>query len=186
MKFSPRLVDVLMSGIAPQRVLHRVGGGGKQLSYLTQADVRAHLIRMFGFGGFSISVKEVETLFDEFNEDRRWHVGVRAIVRLTIHDPVQDSFEDVSYEDAAVAESTQPQHGEALDMATKSAVSDAVKRAAVNLGDQFGLSLYFNGRTAPVVRQLVEPPETTEGGPVEPGQEIEVPTPVEGEFVANE
>jgi DNA recombination protein Rad52 len=182
MKFSDKIVNVLLTGIKPERVFTRAGAGGKQLSYLTQADVRAHLIRMFGFGGFSISVKEVETLFDDFNKDGngRWHVGVRAIVRLTIHDPEQDSYDDVSYEDVAVAESTQPQHGEALDTATKSAVSDAVKRAAVNLGDQFGLSLYFNGRHAPVVRQLIEAPEVE--GPVDPAAEL--PAPADGDFVA--
>jgi hypothetical protein len=40
-------------------------------------------------------------------------------------------------------------------MAIKTAESDALKRAAINLGDQFGLSLYNNGATAPVVIQTL-------------------------------
>ena len=40
-------------------------------------------------------------------------------------------------------------------MAVKTAESDALKRAAINLGDQFGLSLYNNGSTAPVVTQTL-------------------------------
>jgi hypothetical protein len=43
-------------------------------------------------------------------------------------------------------------------MQLKSAISGALKRCAVNLGDQFGLSLYRDGSVAPVVqRSLVAP-----------------------------
>jgi hypothetical protein len=45
-----------------------------------------------------------------------------------------------------------PDVGEAHDMAVKTGESDAFKRAAINLGDNFGLSLYNNGSPAPVVR----------------------------------
>ena len=41
-------------------------------------------------------------------------------------------------------------------MAIKTAESDALKRAASNLGDQFGLSLYNNGSSAPVVITTLE------------------------------
>jgi hypothetical protein len=43
-------------------------------------------------------------------------------------------------------------------MAIKTAESDAFKRAAINLGDQFGLSLYNNGSTQPVVKQTLVAP----------------------------
>jgi hypothetical protein len=43
-------------------------------------------------------------------------------------------------------------------MAIKTAESDALKRAAINLGTQFGLSLYNNGSLQDVVvRTLIEP-----------------------------
>lgn len=48
-----------------------------------------------------------------------------------------------------------PDPGEAHDMAVKTAESDAFKRAAINLGDNFGLSLYNNGSVAPVVRATI-------------------------------
>ena len=41
--------------------------------------------------------------------------------------------------------------GEAHDMAIKTAESDALKRAAINLGTQFGLSLYDEGSMKDVV-----------------------------------
>jgi recombination DNA repair RAD52 pathway protein len=43
-------------------------------------------------------------------------------------------------------------------MAIKSAESDALKRAAINLGTQFGLSLYNNGSLRDVVIQTLDQP----------------------------
>ena len=42
-------------------------------------------------------------------------------------------------------------------MAIKTAETDAFKRAAINLGDQFGLSLYNGGSTSPAVREVLVP-----------------------------
>ena len=41
-------------------------------------------------------------------------------------------------------------------MAIKTAESQAFKRCAINLGDQFGLSLYNNGGTSSVVRAVLD------------------------------
>jgi hypothetical protein len=41
-------------------------------------------------------------------------------------------------------------------MAIKTAESDALKRAAINLGTQFGLSLYNNGSLRDVVVQTLD------------------------------
>lgn len=56
-------------------------------------------------------------------------------------------------------------------MAIKTAESDALKRAAINLGTQFGLSLYNNGSTADIIRAtLVMPADYADGkdAPTEP------------------
>jgi recombination DNA repair RAD52 pathway protein len=184
----PERIAVLVRGINPVRVMSRTQAGFK-LSYLTQADVRATAIKIFGFGGFSVDTRYVETVIDEQvptkgpGEGFNWYCAVRALVRVTIHET------EAVYTEAAVGGSTQPTHHEALDMATKTAVSDAMKRCFVNLGDQFGLSLYFNGSTAPVVRGLYVPPETQERGSTAPGNQVAVvdadtPAPQEGDFVA--
>jgi hypothetical protein len=47
-------------------------------------------------------------------------------------------------------------------MAIKTAETQALKRCAINLGDQFGLSLYRNGSTAPLVRKLADGSEIAE------------------------
>lgn len=140
---------ILLLPLAPHRVLKLEHGN--EASYLTQADVRAHLIRIFGFGNFSINVTNIETLDMREVPRRRgdgtnWQVICRATVALYLPDP------DATYEDVAVGEAQNPNLGAAFDQASKAAVSQALKRAAVNLGDQFGLSLYFDGSIEPVVR----------------------------------
>ena len=79
----------------------------------------------------------------------------RCIGRLTVG--------DTTYEDASVGDSTnQVSPGDAHDLAVKSAVSGALKRCAVNLGTQFGLSLYAGGATHDVIRVLVSDGEATD------------------------
>lgn len=137
--------EQLIKGINPTRIAKRQGGGGKSLSYLESWDVKAHLIRIFGFGGWSWNVLKAELAFEEQNERGNWNVGYKVIGRLNIHQL------GCEYTEAAVGSASLSQRGEAHDMAIKTAESDALKRAAINLGDQFGLSLYNNGATAPVV-----------------------------------
>ena len=144
--FNPRQQEILLKGINPQRISQRKGGGGRALSYLEAWDVKAHLIRVFGFGGFSSDVLTAVLMFED-QVGSNWNVGYKVILRLTVG--------DATYTEAAVGSANLPQRGEAHDMAVKTAESDALKRAAINLGDQFGLSLYNSGSTAPVVNQTL-------------------------------
>jgi hypothetical protein len=86
-----------------------------------------------------------------------WAVTYRCVLRLTIRDP--EGQEVASFEDAATGTSPNlPTLGDAHDFACKVAVSMALKRAATNLGDGFGLSLYNKGQTSPlVIATLVMP-----------------------------
>ena len=113
-------------------------------------DVKAHLIRIFGFGGWSWQVITAELAFEDKNEKSQWNVGYKVIGELRIRDL------DCFYTEAAVGSSSLPQRGEAHDMAVKTAESDALKRAAINLGTQFGLSLYNNGSLKDVVGATLE------------------------------
>lgn len=140
--------DQLLKPLNASRIAKRSGGGGKSLSYLEAWDVKAHLIRIFGFGGWSWNVIQADIAYEEQGE-RNWAVGYKVIGCLTIHDL------HASYTEAAVGGAQLPGRGDAHDMAIKTAESDALKRAAINLGDQFGLSLYNNGATKPVVVQTL-------------------------------
>lgn len=143
-----RQYESLLKGINFTRIASRTGGGGKSLSYLETWDVKAHLIRVFGFGEWSWDVKCAELAFEQENSGK-WNVAYKVIGQLKIHET------KATYTEAAVGSATLPQRGEAHDMAVKTAESDALKRAAINLGDQFGLSLYNNGSAAPVVIQTL-------------------------------
>jgi recombination DNA repair RAD52 pathway protein len=133
-----------MKPLNPSRVAKRQQAG-RNLSYLEAWDVKAHLIRIFGFGGWSWDVLAAEQAF-ESEKDGKWNVGYRVVGRLMIPNL------DCTYTEAAVGSATLPQRGEAHDMAVKTAESDAIKRAAINLGTQFGLSLYNNGDLKDVVK----------------------------------
>lgn len=147
-------------------------------SHLEAWDVRRTLIRVFGFGGWDLTtkrldlVREIEHPPNQPNGKPRWTVIYRAEVRLTVKAP--DGSVLAVYEDAASGGSqNQPALGDAHDMAMKTALSQALKRCAVNLGDQFGLSLYNGGSPNPVVlRSLVAPQGTAASAP--PAEEAPV------------
>jgi Rad52/22 family double-strand break repair protein len=147
MTLSERQIEQLLKPINSRRVASRRGGGGKSLSYVEAYDIKAHMIRIFGFGGWSWDVLSADLAyaFGPAENQRNHQVGYRVIGRLTVH------ATGATYTEAAVGMANLPDVGEAHDMAVKTAESDAFKRAAINLGDQFGLSLYNNGSTNAVV-----------------------------------
>lgn len=152
----------LVKGINPNRVQQVQG-----MAHLEAWDVRRWLIRVFGIGGWSFEVRE-SVMVSHVSEERESRksgkpylahtVIYRVTGRLTIKDP--DGFVMAHYDDAATGDGpNQPSLADAHDLALKTAVSQALKRCAVNLGDQFGLSLYDKGSTDPVVLwQLANPP----------------------------
>ena len=137
----------------------RVGKDGKGFSHLEAWDVRAHLNRIFGFLNWSAELKSLELVFEQETQrdgKARWSVCYRATVQLT----VSTGYQFATYTEAAAGDSqNNPSRADAHDMAIKTAESQAFKRAAVNLGDQFGLSLYKDGTTSAVVRDTLIKPE---------------------------
>ena len=151
MAFNHSQTSILLRRINPSRIEKRTQAGMK-LSYLSQHDVRAHLIRVFGFGGFDLETLEANLAF-EHESDGKWSVGYQVTMRLTVKD--EHGTPVCTYSETAVGTSTQGRRGEAHDMAMKTASSDAMKRCAINLGDQFGLSLYDNGSTSEIVKAVL-------------------------------
>ena len=157
MPFTPQQIDALMRPLKEQRVSSRKQGG-QSLSYLEALDVKAHLTRIFGFGGWDSTVHDIVLVSCEKNEKGNYDASYQASVTLTIRDPKGHYV--CEFTEAAVGSSSLPRKGDALDMAIKTAESDALKRAAINLGTQFGLSLYNNGSLRDVIiTTLVHPRE---------------------------
>lgn len=143
-------LKVLMQDLKRHRISSR-SQGGRSLSYLEAWDVKAMLIRVFGFGGFSAECIDTKVLDVSANKDGKHQVTVMCTVRLTIHQT------GAVYTETAAAMQTGPQLGEVTDFAIKTAESDALKRAAIYLGTQFGLSLYNQGSVNDVVMVVVAP-----------------------------
>ncbi len=176
MSLTAKQVEQLLRPINKNRVLQ----DGKGHSHVAQQDVTAHLIRVFGFCSFDVEVLNVGPVFEEprMNGDKptgRWDVCYRALVRLTVKDA--DGNVLTRLEDGSTATAQNQTRGDAHDLAYKSSISLSKKRAAANLGDQFGLSLYNKGQlTALVMGTLVMPESDTEdaAGDVQDGVEQQV------------
>lgn len=159
---TPTQIEALLAPLHPGRIRQAQGN-----SHLEAWDVRRHLLRVFGWGGWDFTVLSAELVsersaWDESNPLKGRHTVVyRVLARLTIKDPqgvVLAHFDDGATGDAA----NQPSLGDAHDMALKTAMSQALKRCAVNCGDRFGLSLYSkNGESAVVGNTLARPVPTT-------------------------
>lgn len=145
-------ITQLLTPLPESRVRHNRGQ-----AYVEAWDVRRWLIRIFGFGGWSFEVVEsqlVRELEHKNGDKSRWTAVYRVTGRLIIRDTA--GREVMRFEDGAAASSdNQPNIGDAHDNALKGAMSGALKRCAVNLGDQFGLSLYNNGGIDPVVIRTI-------------------------------
>jgi hypothetical protein len=149
----------------------RVGFNQKGFAHVQQWDVRRFLIRVFGFGGYDTElvsidlIREIEHPASNPGGKSRWTVAYRVHQRLTVKDvagrPIA-TFDGVATGDSQ----NQPSLGDAHDGAVKEADSQSLKRAAVNLGDAFGLSLYNGGKTNPVVLWSAAHPHLNIKGPV--------------------
>lgn len=153
--FNPAQVEQLLKPINPKRVLQAQGH-----SHVSQQDITAHLIRMFGFGNFDIEVISCELIFESSTDatNKRtgeqylaWDVAYRGLVRITVRNEHGENV--CHYENGSAGSSAkQPSRADAHDLAYKSAISLSIKRAAIALGDQFGLSLYNKGQMNALVK----------------------------------
>jgi hypothetical protein len=167
---------VLTAGLNQARTSQR-SQGRTTLTYMEAWDIKATLIRVFGFGGFSAEALECEIVRIEDNVPKvewvnkqkvekpierdqfgniifgtaNFRVTARVRVQLTIHQT------GAVYTEWAASSQTGPDLGEVSDFAIKTAESDALKRAAIYLGTQFGLSLYANGSFNDVVGKVFAP-----------------------------
>ncbi|MFF7335483.1 Rad52/Rad22 family DNA repair protein [Streptomyces sp. NPDC008150] len=169
----------------------RVGSDGKGFAHMEAWDIRRYLIRIFGFGGHDTDLLETtliaETCLPNHQKKDRngkpygapfdaWTVIYRVAVRLAVK--TAGGVELGHWHGIATGDATnQPSRADAHDLALKTADSQALKRAATNLGDQFGLSLYNKGSLKPVVQAALpywktQEPEKFQDDKVGPEPEV--------------
>ena len=135
MEFSKEQVEKLNEPILGANVKEREAGwGGKDntLAYVEGYHVIAEANRIFGFGGWSSETIETTCVQNEPKA-----VSYIAKVRITVGDVIREG--------TGAGHGNQTNHGNNHESAIKEAETDARKRAFMQFGNQFGLSLY-NGK----------------------------------------
>jgi len=110
----------------------RPGPGNMKLTYMSGEVVTRTLNELFGFGGWSMEVREKNREQCEKDHKGRYHVHYTATVRIT-HVGTGSYREDVGAND-----SIDKSLGTAVANAMKGAVTDAMKRAARHFGEKMG------------------------------------------------
>lgn len=186
---SPQQHAYLLNPLRKTRIAKR-SQGGKQLSYLESWEVKAHLTRIFGFCNWDSQLLEYRHVTDRAylnGEKEMVEVIYSAHMELTVRD--REGLVLCRHSEGAVGSASGPASmlGDHHDNALKTAASDALKRCAINLGTQFGLSLYDNGSTMDVVRNVLVAPPGVDITPVAPQEKPETaPTDEEAERVLRE
>ena len=150
------------------RVRSRKGRGGGQFSYLTTHDCIRAANAIFGFGNWGTEVVEQERIAEAPVKDGNKegiHVAYRCVVRVTVKDCIPVT--GTGYGDAVeyLKPGSNPR-ATASELALKESESDALKRALVKFGDQFGLELYAKEDEISFVRQQQQQEEAS--GPARP------------------
>ena len=128
MSFNEEQKKLLNQKINPSNVSYRPGGGGQKLAYLESWHVIQEANRIFGFDGWSS-----ETIYTLCVSDTN-PITYIAKVKITVTDIVKEG--------TGAGHGRMGSIGEKHELAIKEAESDARKRALMQFGDQFGLSLY--------------------------------------------
>jgi len=149
-QLSPMQIRRSLTRVRPDRV-EQVQGR----AYVPAHEIRAELTRTFGPGNWDSKVHNVELIYEteEPSSDGKkimYRVCYRAAVTLRVRDyrgnPVAE-FTEYHAEECA----PNPSRGEAHAFALTSVESYALRRAAIGLGDNFGLHLYNNGSLTPII-----------------------------------
>ncbi len=150
--FSGEQQKLLADNLNPKHVAKR-SQAGQSLSYIEGWHAIAEANRIFGFGAWERELVE----WKETNRDlvdvtknnrteKQWRVGCVAKVRVTVHgEGGARSREGIGFGSGFARDNAL---GEAIESAIKEAETDAMKRALVTFGNQFGLALYDKTRSS--------------------------------------
>jgi DNA recombination protein Rad52 len=166
--FTAEQIALLVKPLSAAHVKERPQAG-RRLAYLEAWHVIAEANRIFGFDGWNREmmdcrcVAERETKIGQGTERQKdgWRVGYIARVRVTVGHIVREGCGYGSGIDQDL--------GAAHESALKEAESDAMKRALMTFGNQFGLALYDKAQSNVEAPARPPPRSTTShetyGGP---------------------
>jgi hypothetical protein len=129
-KKKPDIDQQLVTPIPEQCIATRKGGGDRDLSYVSGRYVKQRLNEIFGWDGWSTEIRAIQ-LFPE---------ACTAFVHLRLSVRIPGSEEWITRDGVAYGHGRKGAEG--FDFAIAEAATDALKRAAVTLGQNLGLELY--------------------------------------------
>ena len=135
--FSENQVKALSYNLDESRVKSR-DKAGMSFKYLETYDVINVANTIFNYM-WDYTITRLEEVARETNQNGNHVITFSAIVKVKIYD-AQRNF--IEREDTGVGTGTARTVGDAIDNASKSAVSDSLKRSLRSLGGQFGNDLY--------------------------------------------
>jgi len=141
--FSENQVKSLSYNLEESRV-KTIDKAGMSFKYLETYDIINVANTIFNYM-WDYTITRLEEVARETNQNGNHVITFSAIVKVKIYD-AQRNF--IEREDTGVSTGTARTIGEAIDNASKSAVSDALKRSLRSIGGQFGNNLYSKTPTS--------------------------------------
>ena len=135
--FSENQLKSLSYNLDDSRV-KTIDKAGMSFKYLETYDVINVANTIFNYM-WDYSITKLEEVARETNQNGNHVITYSAIVKVKIYDAQRNSIER---EDTGVGTGTARTLGDAIDNASKSAVSDSLKRTLRSMGQQFGNDLY--------------------------------------------
>jgi DNA recombination protein Rad52 len=150
--FSQDQITLLESPLITSNIKTRDGGGNTKLSFITGHHAISECNRIFGFGNWQTEIQNLKQVDrTEYskkgygqNDPPKKMVAIAYIcqLKLTVSGEGQSaSHEEVGFGNGSGAD-TAHGIGSSIELATKEAVTDALKRCLRYYGNQFGLTLY--------------------------------------------
>lgn len=152
MSFDKNKVKLLEEKLAAENVKQRDGTGNTKLSYLASHHVIDEANRIFGFGAWGTEILSLSQVDRTEYEKPAYNAGdapkpmisISYLCKLRV--TVKSDNSETIYEDTGfgngVAGFTAYGIGSCIELASKEAVTDALKRCMRYFGNQFGNSLY--------------------------------------------
>lgn len=152
--FNSDQIDNLREGLSRKHITKRKQGN-MTLSYIEGWHAISEANRIFGFDGWdreTFKIAHLSTREYERNGKKMIAVGYMAQVRIT----VRAGSDVIQREGVGFGSGAAQNEEDAHEGAVKEAETDAMKRALVTFGDQFGLTLYDKNQT-----NVVDGPQAT-------------------------
>ncbi|POS74405.1 recombination protein rad52 [Diaporthe helianthi] len=138
--------------LGPEYLSARSGPSGQKVHYIAAEKCIALANEVFGFNGWSSSIRHMETDFvDEDPKTNRVSLGLSVVVRVTLRDGT--FHEDIGYGHIENCKGK----AAAYEKAKKEGTTDALKRALRNFGNVLGNCIYDKDYLKKVTKMKLEP-----------------------------